>query len=76
MDPVISLLLFGPVGLAVGAYATLIGAGGGFIIVPVLVLVLPWPHEEAVGTSLFVVAAKAASGSIAYWRQKRAASCS
>ena len=36
MDPVIGLLLFGLLGLAVGAYATLIGAGGGFIIVPML----------------------------------------
>jgi uncharacterized membrane protein YfcA len=71
MDPVISLLLFGLFGLAVGAYGTLIGAGGGFIIVPVLLLVLHWPHEKAVGTSLFVVAANATSGSIAYWRQKR-----
>lgn len=71
MDPWLALVLFLLFGLAVGAYGTLIGAGGGFIIVPVLLLVLHWSHEQAVGTSLFVVAANATSGSIAYWRQKR-----
>ncbi|MDQ6694113.1 MAG: sulfite exporter TauE/SafE family protein [Chloroflexota bacterium] len=71
MDPLVALLLFVLFGLVVGAYGTLIGAGGGFIIVPVLLLVLHWPHEKAVGTSLVVVAANATSGSVAYWRQKR-----
>lgn len=67
----IGLAAFALFGLAVGAYGTLIGAGGGFIIVPVLVLVLGWRHTEAVATSLLVVTANAASGSFAYWRQKR-----
>lgn len=71
MDPWVSLLLFVLFGLVVGAYGTLIGAGGGIIIVPVLLLVLHWPHEKAVGTSLLVVAANATSGSVAYWRQRR-----
>ncbi len=65
---VIGFVLFG---LVVGAYGTLIGAGGGFVIVPVLLLFLHWPHDQAVGTSLLVVAANAASGSWAYWRQRR-----
>jgi uncharacterized membrane protein YfcA len=67
------LAMFGFVlfGLAVGTYGTLIGAGGGFIIVPVLLLVLGWPHQQAVATSLLVVTANATSGSIAYARQKR-----
>src|SRR3954447_5689074 len=67
----LSLLLFALFGLAVGTYGTLIGAGGGFIIVPVLLLVLGWPHQEAVGTSLMVVTANATSGTVSYWRQKR-----
>lgn len=67
----LSLALFVLFGIVVGAYGTLIGAGGGFIIVPVLLLVLRWPHTQAVATSLFVVAANATSGSVAYWRQKR-----
>lgn len=65
------LILFALFGMAVGTYGTLIGAGGGFIIVPVLLLFLGWSHVEAVGTSLLVVTANAASGSFAYWRQRR-----
>ncbi len=71
IDLWIAIPAFITFGLAVGAYGTLIGAGGGFIIVPVLLLVLQWPHEQAVGTSLFVVTANAASGTISYWRQGR-----
>jgi uncharacterized membrane protein YfcA len=71
MDFWIAMLGFAFFGLAVAAYGTLIGAGGGFIIVPVLLLVLGWPHQQAVATSLMVVTANAASGSIAYARQKR-----
>src|SRR5439155_23804189 len=67
----VALLLFVLFGAAVGAYGTLIGAGGGFIIVPVLLLLLHWPHQQAVGTSLLVVTANAASGSWVYWRQRR-----
>ena len=66
-----TLLLFALFGMVVGAYGTLIGAGGGFIIVPVLLLLLHWPHQEASGTSLLVVTANAASGTWAYWRQRR-----
>ena len=66
-----ALVAFVAFGLVVGAYGTLIGAGGGFIIVPVLVLVLGWPHEDAVGTSLLVVTANALSGTASYWRQRR-----
>jgi uncharacterized membrane protein YfcA len=71
MDFWIQMLGFALFGLAVAAYGTLIGAGGGFVIVPVLLLVLGWPHQQAVATSLMVVTANAASGSIAYARQKR-----
>lgn len=66
-----AILAFIVFGLVVGTYGTLIGAGGGFIIVPVLVLLLGWRHEQAVATSLFVVTANAASGSVSYLRQKR-----
>ncbi|MBF6612235.1 MAG: sulfite exporter TauE/SafE family protein [Chloroflexi bacterium] len=67
----VAVVAFVVFGLAVGAYGTLIGAGGGFIVVPVLVLGLGWPHQQAVATSLFVVTANAASGSASYLRQKR-----
>ena len=57
-------------GIALGTFGTIIGAGGGFLLVPVLLL-LGWPHQQAVGTSLFMVTANAASGSLSYWRQRR-----
>jgi hypothetical protein len=71
MDLWLQLIGFVLFGIAVGTYGTLIGAGGGFIIVPVLLLVLHWPHEQAVATSLMVVTANATSGTLSYSRQKR-----
>lgn len=59
-------------GLFVGTYGTLIGAGGGFVLVPILLLLYPG-EEPAVITSisLAVVFFNAASGSIAYARMRR-----
>lgn len=61
-----------PLGLFVGTFGTLIGAGGGFILVPVLLLLYP---SEAPGTitsiSLIVVFFNAVSGSLAYARAKK-----
>jgi uncharacterized membrane protein YfcA len=48
-------------GLAVGVLTGFFGVGGGFLIVPSLVLVLGLPMREAVGTSLLVIALNAAS---------------
>jgi hypothetical protein len=39
-------------GLAFGSFGTLIGAGGGFLLVPLLVLGYHFPPAHAVGTSL------------------------
>jgi hypothetical protein len=59
-------------GLAVGALGTLIGAGGGFILVPVLLFVYPDLKPEIVTSiSLAAVFMNATSGSIAYARMKR-----
>ncbi len=58
-------------GFAVGAFGTLIGAGGGFILVPLLLLAFHFPPPDAVGTSLSLVFLNALSGSIAYLRQRR-----
>lgn len=58
--------------MAVGAFGTLVGAGGGFALVPVLLLVYPDKDAETITSmSLLVVCANATSGSIAYARQKR-----
>ncbi len=58
-------------GLAIGAFGTLIGAGGGFLVVPILLLGYHFPPADAVGTSLAVVFLNALSGAIAYLRQRR-----
>lgn len=42
-------------GVAVGAVTGLVGAGGGFLIVPALVLLGRMPMKSAVGTSLMVI---------------------
>ncbi len=42
-------------GIAVGFISTLFGLGGGIIMVPVLSLVLPFSHLEAVATSLTTI---------------------
>jgi uncharacterized membrane protein YfcA len=48
--------------LGVGILTGLLGVGGGFIIVPALVLVLGLPIARAVGTSLAVIAVNCAAG--------------
>jgi uncharacterized membrane protein YfcA len=58
-------------GLGIGAVGTLIGAGGGWMIVPLLMFALGFPPQQAVGTSLAVVCLNAVSGSLAYMLQGR-----
>lgn len=59
-------------GLAVGAFGTLVGAGGGFVLVPVLLLIYPDKSAQTVTSmSLLVVLANASSGTVAYSLQKR-----
>jgi uncharacterized protein len=66
------VLLLVSLGLSVGFLGTLIGAGGGFVLVPVLLLLYPDMSPEAITSiSLGVVFLNATSGSIAYARMKR-----
>lgn len=53
-------------GIAVGILTGLFGVGGGFLIVPALVLALGLPMTVAVGTSLVVVAVNSAAGFAAH----------
>ena len=46
----------------VGVLTGLVGAGGGFIIVPALVLLAKLPIHRAVGTSMFIIASKSLIG--------------
>jgi|SRR5688572_8532497 len=51
-------------GTVVGLLTGLVGAGGGFLIIPALVLLARMPMKLAVGTSLFIIAAKSLIGFI------------
>jgi uncharacterized membrane protein YfcA len=69
MDNIIVLI---SIGFLIGAMGTLIGAGGGFILVPVLLLTHPaLPPDIVTAVSMATVAANAVSGSIAYARARR-----
>ena len=56
------LFLIGAEGLAVGVLTGLVGAGGGFMIIPTLVLLGGLPMRAAIGTSLVIIAAKSLIG--------------
>jgi uncharacterized membrane protein YfcA len=63
------LALIAAEGLAVGVLTGLVGVGGGFLIVPALVLLGKVPMKQAVGTSLLVIAMKSAAGFLGYLGQ-------
>ena len=61
-----------PLGFVIGAYGTLIGAGGGFVLVPVLLVLYPGESPEIITSiSLAVVFFNALSGSWVYARMRR-----
>jgi uncharacterized membrane protein YfcA len=49
-------------GMLVGALTGLVGAGGGFLIIPALVILSKLPMKQAVGTSLLIIAMKSLFG--------------
>lgn len=59
-------------GFLIGGFGTLIGAGGGFILVPILALLYPNMQPNLITSiSLAIVFLNATSGSVAYSRMKR-----
>ena len=56
-------------GIGVGMLTGIVGVGGGFLIVPALVLLLGLDIKRAVGTSLGVIALNGASGFVGYLGQ-------
>lgn len=68
----LQILTLALAGFAIGTLGTLIGAGGGFIMVPLLLLTHPeLPPTLVTAISMAVVALNAISGSVAYARTRR-----
>jgi uncharacterized protein len=57
----LSLLLYG---ICIGIITGLLGAGGGFLLIPVLVLLVRLSMKEAIGTSLLIIALNSLIGFI------------
>lgn len=53
-------------GLLVGILTGIVGVGGGFMIVPALVLLAHIPMKEAIGTSLLIITLKSFAGFMGY----------
>ncbi|MGE3107988.1 MAG: sulfite exporter TauE/SafE family protein [Phycisphaerales bacterium] len=64
--------VFIALGIVIGVVGTLIGAGGGFILMPALVMMYPRAEPEHLAAmSLAVVCANAISGTVGYARLRR-----
>lgn len=76
-EPVRLALTLLPIGILVGLIGSITGVGGGFLVVPLLLLAgnallgNPFTPEQATGTSLAVVLVNAAAASSAAARKKR-----
>ncbi|MGH7926719.1 MAG: sulfite exporter TauE/SafE family protein [Candidatus Binatia bacterium] len=72
MDQYAQWLWLVPLGFFAGGYGTLIGAGGGFVLAPALLLLYPGDAPETITSiSLAVVFFNALSGTLAYAKSKR-----
>jgi uncharacterized membrane protein YfcA len=62
MSALVRTLVIGAEGLIVGGVTGFVGAGGGFLIIPALVVLVGMSMKIAVGTSLFIIATKSLIG--------------
>jgi hypothetical protein len=69
-DIVTTVIVLVAVGLGAGALGSMIGVGGGIMMVPALAF-LGMPPTQIASTSLFAVTSTSVSSTIAYSRQKR-----
>ena len=60
-----SMLTLSLYGIAIGLVTGFLGAGGGFLLIPALVLMLRLPMKKAVGTSLLIIALNSFIGFLA-----------
>ncbi|NGP45750.1 sulfite exporter TauE/SafE family protein [Bacillaceae bacterium SIJ1] len=70
MDLAAGLILL-LIGIFAGGYGTIVGAGGGFIFVPALLLLMNVEPAVAAGSGLVIVLINAISGAMGYARQKK-----
>ncbi|NWG09763.1 MAG: sulfite exporter TauE/SafE family protein [Nitrososphaerales archaeon] len=70
MDATQSLMLL-VAGFAIAVPSSMIGVGGGFLIVPLLILVFQLPAQNAVAISLVAIWGTTLSATVAYTRQRR-----
>jgi uncharacterized membrane protein YfcA len=54
-------------GIGIGILTGLVGVGGGFLIVPALIMIRQLEPRKAIATSLVVIALNALSGMLSYW---------
>jgi uncharacterized membrane protein YfcA len=54
-------------GIGIGILTGLVGVGGGFLIVPALIMIRHLEPRKAIATSLVVIALNALSGVVSYW---------
>jgi len=62
----LNYLLISTQALAVGLLSGVIGVGGGFLIVPALVLLARISIKDAIGTSLLIIALNSGTGFVSY----------
>ncbi|MGJ4748354.1 sulfite exporter TauE/SafE family protein [Leptospira sp. SA-E8] len=70
-----NILSIGFKGLLVGTITGFVGAGGGFLIIPALVILLKFPIRQAIGTSLSIIAANSLFGFAISFRLEQVENC-
>ena len=70
LDVATTITILIAVGLGAGTLGSMLGVGGGIIMVPALAF-MGLPPAQIAGTSLFAVASTSVSSTVAYSRQKR-----
>lgn len=71
IELLLCLLSMAALGALVGFFGALLGLGGGFIMVPALILLVGFDAHHAVGTSMVAVFFTGSSSALAYYWQRR-----
>jgi uncharacterized membrane protein YfcA len=70
LDIVINLWALGGTGLVAGLLGSMLGVGGGFLIVPILTLALHLPIQVAIGSSLVAIVANSGTAAGVYTKAR------